>query len=271
MDMPVLWLPWMYYPLNTNYGLRFLPGYMNRWGCYFLSGYVYDIANESGESALGLGGSTYFNWRQKNGVEVGQTVRWRLGDFGHGKIKGFYAWDEDYDRYKRHWSDSRRYNYSNWGSKVDRDRYRLILEHRSDFTERDALNVKAQYLSDSHYLRDFFRKDHRRETIPANEAWYEHRENVWAAGASVSGPVNDFYGGTARLPEAWFSVEPQPIFNLPVNYESQTRAGYLNRQYAKYGSEDPMFRYLPTSGGTGAGPTIKRSAPTPTTGSRSPS
>ena len=252
-DIPVLWFPWAYYPLNTNYGLRFLPGYTSRWGCYFLSGYIYDIHNEFGPGALGLGGSTYFNWRQKNGVEVGQTVRWRLGDYGRGKIKGFYAWDDDYDRYKRHWHNSHHYNYSNWGSKVDRERYRLILEHRSDFTERDALNVQAQYLSDSHYLRDFFRRRNRYESIPVNEAWYEHRENLWAAGASVSGPVNDFYAGVARLPEAWLSIEPQPIFDLPVNYESQTRAGYLNRQYAKYGSSDPMFRYMPYLGLSGRG------------------
>ena len=52
MDMPVLWVPWMYYPLNTNYGFRFLPGYMNRWGCFFLSGYVYDIYNEFGNGPL---------------------------------------------------------------------------------------------------------------------------------------------------------------------------------------------------------------------------
>ena len=252
-DIPVFWLPWMYYPLNTNYGFRFLPGYTHRWGFYFLSGYVYDICNEPGRSPLGLGGSTYFNWRQKNGVEVGQTIRWRLGDYGKGKIKGFYAWDEDYDRYDRHWDDNRRYNYKNWGSDVDRERYRVILEHRSDFTERDALNIKAQYLSDSHYLRDFARRDHRYETIPVNEAWYEHRENVWAAGASVSGPINEFYSGVARLPEAWISIEPQPLFNLPVNYESQTRAGYLNRQYAKYGSADPMFKYTPYIGLNGRG------------------
>ncbi len=252
-DVPVFWLPWMYYPLNTNYGLRFLPGYTHRWGCYFLSGYVYDINNETGSSALGLGGSSYLNWRQKNGVEVGQTVRWRTGDYGKGKIKAFYAWDNDYDRYDRHWTDSSHYNYANWGSEVDRERYRVLLEHRSDFTERDALNVKAQYLSDSHYLRDFARMEHRHETIPSNEAWYEHRESLWAAGASVSGPVNDFFAGVARLPEAWLSVEPQPLFGLPVNYESQTRAGYLNRQYAKYGSSDPMFRYAPYIGLDGRG------------------
>lgn len=252
-DIPILWLPWAYYPLNTNYGFRFLPGYTSRWGCYFLSGYVYDIYNEPGTSPLGLGGSSYFNLRQKNGVEVGQTIRWRLGDYGVGKIKGFYAWDEDYDRYERHWHDSHHYNYSNWGSDVDRERYRVILEHRSDFTERDALNVRAQYLSDSHYLRDFFRRRNRYESIPVNEAWYEHRENLWAAGTTVSGPVNDFYGGVARLPEAWLAVEPQPVFDLPVNYESQTRAGYLNRQQAKYGSEDPMFRYSPYIGLNGRG------------------
>lgn len=252
-DIPVFWLPWFYYPMNTNYGFRFLPGYTKRWGGFFLSSYVYDIHEEFGSSPLGLGGSTYFNVRTENGIEVGQTVRWRLGETGRGKIKGFYAWDEDYDRYKRHWINDDKYSYANWGSKVDRERYRILLEHRSDFTERDVLNVRAQYLSDSHYLRDFFRDEDREESIPANEAWYEHRENTWAAGATASGPLNDFYGGVARAPEAWISIEPQPLFDLPVNYESQTRAGYLNRQFAKYGTTDPMFRYDPYIGISGRG------------------
>lgn len=252
-DLPVFWLPWFYYPLNTNYGLRFLPGYSSRWGVFFLSGYVYDIHEEFGNSPLGLGGSTYLNARSKNGIEIGQTIRWRLGETGKGKIKTFYAWDEDYDRYVRHWNNSRRFNYSNWGSEVERERYRIMLQHRSDFTERDALNVNAQFLSDSYYLFDFFRHEERRESIPVNEIWYEHRENTWSAGTSVSGPVNDFYGGVARLPEAWLAIEPQPVYDLPVNYESQTRAGYLNRQYAKYGSSDPMFRYNPYIGANGRG------------------
>ena len=252
-NIPVFWLPWFYYPMNTNYGFRFLPGYTKRWGGFFLSGYVYDLHEEYGTTPVGLGGSSYFNVRTKNGIELGQTLRWRLGETGKGKIKASYAWDEDYDRYERHWLNSRKYNYANWGSEVDKERYRILFEHRSDFTERDMLNAHAQFLSDSHYLRDFFRDDDRQESIPANEIWYEHRENEWAAGASVSGPVNDFYGGIARLPEAWVAVEPQPLFNLPVNYESQTRAGYLNRQYAKYGTDNPMFRYDPYIGASGRG------------------
>ena len=251
-DIPVLWVPFWYYPINTNYGWRFRPGYKSRWGGYFLSGYVYNIVNEGDPNKFQLGGSSYLDYRTKNGFAIGQTIRWGLRDFGKGKVKVFNAWDNNYDRYSRHWSDHR-HNYQHWGSDVERQRYRVLIEHEADFTERDAFRLRAQTLSDSYLMHDFFDHDERGESIPANEAWYEHRENEWAAGASVSGPIDRFYGGTARLPEGWFAVEPQPIFDWPVNYESQTRAGYLNRDFAEYGTTDAMYRYAPYIGYNGRG------------------
>ncbi len=251
-DIPVLWVPYWYYPLNTDYGFRFMPGYTSRWGGYILTGYVYDLINEGKPDSASLGGSTYADFRTKNGFALGQTIRWDLKDLGVGKIKAYNAWDMNYDRYEHHWND-RKHRYRNWGSDVDRDRYRIMLDHAADLTERDSLRIHAIYLSDSWVQRDFFQKDERGESIPANEAWYEHRENDWAAGGAVSGPLNDFYGGTARLPEGWFAISPQPIWSLPANYESQTRAGYLNHDYARYGSRDPMFRYVPYIGENGRG------------------
>ena len=251
-DIPVLWVPFWYYPINTNYGWRFLPGYKSRWGGYFLSGYVYNIVNEGNPDKLQLGGSSYLDYRTKNGFAIGQTIRWGLKDLGKGKVKVFNAWDDNYDRYSRHWSDQH-YNYQHWGSDVERQRYRVLIEHEADFTERDAFRLRAQTLSDSYLMHDFFEHDERGESIPSNEAWYEHRENEWAAGASVSGPIDRFYGGTARLPEGWFAIEPQPIFDWPVNYESQTRAGYLNRNFAEFGTSDAMYRYAPYIGYNGRG------------------
>lgn len=251
--VPVAWLPYWYYPLNTDYGWRFMPGYTSRWGGYFLSGYVYNIVNEGRADAPSLGGSTYADYRTKNGFALGQTIRWGLMDFGKGKLSVYNAWDNDYDRYDNHWS-SGKHRYGHWGSEVDYRRYMVQLDHSADFTERDAFRLHATYLSDSHYMSDFDQRNLRDESIPANEAWYEHRELSWAAGASVSGPVNDFYGGTARLPETWISVMPQPIWDLPVNYESQTRVGYLNRDFAEYsGSDDDMYRYTPYIGYNGRG------------------
>ncbi len=250
-DVPVLWVPYWFYPLNTNYGLRVMPGYTSKWGGYLLTGYVYDIWNEGKGEGPSLGGSTYADFRTRNGVALGQTIRWNLADYGKGKFKVYHAWDIDYDRYEDHWSDHKR-NYRNWGSDVDRERYGLKLEHYADITERDTLRAQATYYSDSWFRRDFYRNEERGESIPINEVSYEHRELSWASGVSASGPLNDFYGGVARLPEGWISVSPQPIWDLPVNYESQTRAGYLNRNYAEYrGASDRMFRYVPYIGPDG--------------------
>ncbi len=250
-DVPVLWVPYWYYPLNTDYGLRVMPGYTSKWGGYLLTGYVYDIWNEGKGEGPSLGGSTYADFRTRNGVALGQTIRWDLADYGKGKFKVYHAWDIDYDRYEDHWSDHKR-NYRNWGSDVDRERYGLKLEHYADITERDTLRAQATYYSDSWFRRDFYRNEERGESIPINEVSYEHRELSWASGVSASGPLNDFYGGVARLPEGWISVSPQPIWDLPVNYESQTRAGYLNRNYAEYrGASEDMFRYVPYIGPDG--------------------
>ena len=257
--IPVAWLPFWYYPLDTNYGVRVLPGYTSKWGAYLLTGYVYNLVGDSNPEGFGLGGSTYVDFRSRNGVAVGQTVRWRLGDFGKGRFKVYHAWDEHYDKYKDSW-DTGRHMYSHWGSKVERERYRLLIDHSADFTERDMLRVHAQYLSDSHFLHDFFRRDETYEVVPANEMWYEHRENAWSTGASVSGPVNRFYGGTQRLPEAWVAINPTPLFMVPwfeeersLNYESQTRAGYMNRNPAVYSTDDRAFKYTPYIGENGRG------------------
>jgi len=250
---PVFWVPYWYYPLNTDYGWRVMPGYRSRWGVYVLTGYVYDIWNEGAGGDYSFGGSTYFDWRAENGVAVGQTVRWNLGAGGKGKIKFYYAWDDDYDRYERHWNDGKHYNYANWGSEVNRERYRIQARHEVDFTERDIARMEVDFLSDSHMMRDFFPKDRDRGSTPVSQAWYEHRENGWAGGIGASGQLADYYGGSQRLPEAWLVVEPAPLFSSRVNYESETRVGYLNRDYARYASEDPMYRYMPYIGWNGRG------------------
>ena len=251
-DIPVFWVPWWYYPIDTNYGYRVRPGYTSRWGCYLLSGYVYNIYNEGVPDTVGFGGSTYLDFRSKNGVAVGQTIRWHLRNWGDGKIKFYHAWDEDSDRYKKRWN-SKKYNYRNWGSDVDRERYGLVFKHYGDITARDSIKFQGTYVSDSWFRNDFLREEELIESVPVNEIAYEHRENEWVSGISASGPLNEFYGGVARLPEAWFAVNPQPIWNLPVNYESQTRAGYLNRNYAFFSGARTAYRYAPYIGVDGKG------------------
>ncbi|HCG20238.1 MAG TPA: hypothetical protein DER26_04495 [Verrucomicrobia bacterium] len=251
-DVPVFWMPFWYYPLNTDYGWRIMPGYTSRWGAYVMTKYVYKLAGSFAEGAWGLGGNTRFDLRKWNGVALGQTLDWRLGPFGRGKFKVYYALDNDYDRIQRHWTDARRWNYQNWGSTVERDRYALSLGHRWEPTERDVVRLQAAYLSDSYMTEDFLKSrmfgiKNDMTLMNSSEMAWEHIEMLFSFGMSVSGPLNDFYSGVSRLPEVYFDMNPTSVFGLPLNYESSSRIGWLDRQAAKIGSATTTlpFRYNP--------------------------
>ena len=251
--VPVLWLPYWYYPMDTEYGLRMMPGYASRWGAYLLTKYVYHIAGDAEKDGYELRGNTRLDLRSENGVALGQSVRWRLGDFGDGLFKVYYAWDRDADHYDKHWNDMDEWNYRNWGSTVPDERYALNLEHRIDVTERDIVRLRGAVYSDSYFHRDFFRDSLfgiRNHFVGhgCNELAWEHNENLFGMGLSVTGPLDEFYGGVARLPEFYFDVSPVPVFGLPVNYESSSRMGYLNRNYAKYGNDDTIAAFSSVPG-----------------------
>lgn len=247
--VPVAWLPWWYYPLDTDYGWRVMPGYTGRWGAYLLSKYVYRIAGDYAPGAFGLSGSTRLDLRSENGVALGQGLRWQLGDFGRGRFNAYWAWDEDADRYDRRWTSSRKWHYENWSNKVHDERYGFMFEHRWEASERDSVRAEAAYYSDRYFRTDFLREGRRYGATTrfadgtANELAWEHNGDACGFGASVSGPLNSFYTGTSRLPEFYFDAMPQRVFATPFNYESESRIGWLKRDYAKHGSPSTFDAY----------------------------
>lgn len=237
-QLPIFWLPYLYYPLDTNYGLRVMPGYSNKHGVYVQAKYVYSLYGSPSKNpdSLWLAASTRVDWWQKNGFGFGQSLRWGLGDFGKGRFKAYYISDDDYDRYF-----SRNNGYLNraWESPIHRDRFFFDLEHKWQITERDVFRVRGEKISDSRFRNDFFRKSFfnlKNDFIgyQGNAVQWEHNESTVGLGLEVSGPLDDFYAMTGRLPEIYLDVSPQPIFELPFNYESQTKVGYMYRQNAEY-------------------------------------
>ena len=249
-EIPVFWVPYWWQPLNTDYGWRVMPGYRTRWGAYLLTKYVYDITDDFRSSDYGLRGATRVDLRAKNGVALGQSVRWKLGDFGTGKFKVYYLNDRDYDYYDKRSNSS--YNYFNWGSTLPKDRYTVSLEHFWQISEPEFLRASLVRYSDSYFNRDFMRDavfglDNRFPSYQGNEVAWEHLGDTFGLAVSVSGSLNEFYGAVNRLPEFFADVAPQPIFGTPVNYESSTRLGWLNRDYEKIGKPSTYlaFRYKP--------------------------
>lgn len=234
--VPFGYLPYWYRDIDTHYGFRLVPGYTSKWGAFLLGGYVYNVYEAPREAGPTLHGKTHLDYRSKNGVAVGQDFSWNLKDLGVGKFESYYAWDKDAENNLQD---------ANWMSNINEDRYRFRLRHEADLTPRDQFLLRGTYVSDSEVNSDFFDSDHRGESIPQNFASLEHREHTWASGVLVSGPLNDFYGGVSRLPEGWLNVEPRSVFNTGLNYESQTRAGYLDRDAARYERALPQYMYYP--------------------------
>ena len=237
LEVPIFWLPYLYYPLETDCGFSWMPGYTSRWGAYLLTKYRYHIIGDPKymEDTWWMNGATRFDLRYKNGVALGEDLRWNLGDFGAGKFSYYHAWDEDCDRYD--WG----FFSSNRGSNVQRNRHVATLEHKWEATERDVVRIRGSHLSDSYVALDFYRRSlfslrDNWMTYPNSGVFWEHLEDAFSGGLEASGRLNDFYGMTGRLPEAYFDVNPMPVFGLPVNYESQSRVGWLTRDYAEYAS-----------------------------------
>ena len=235
--IPFAYLPYWYRSLDGEYGLRLVPGYTSRWGAFVLGTYAFNVY--SGERAEGvkLDSITHLDYRTLRGVGAGETLRWDAKRLGAGELGFYHLWDERPTKQQKD---------ANWMSSIPHNRYRVRLEHTADLTMQDQLIVQGLYVSDSQLQHDFFERDNREASIPVNIASLEHRELSWSTGVLASGPLNDFYSGVARLPEAWLNIVPQALWGTGFIYEGQTRAGYLDRSAAYYDrARDPIFSYYP--------------------------
>ena len=238
--IPVLWFPYYYRDLNTHYGWRINPGYTSKWGAYLCLGYVYPIAGNP-VSGNQLYGRSQLDLRSKRGVGLGQELTWSSeGIFGEdtlqwGRLSLYYAYDTD---------DQEPEDY-NWQSTYDHHRWSIGLTERLQFSPRDFLHITGEKVSDSEFREDYKQNAVRASSQPLGIVNYEHRENDWAASLALMGPLDTFYAGVRRLPEARLDILPRPALGIPrLYYESQNTAGWLRRQPAKYdGTWDPRYAY----------------------------
>lgn len=228
--VPILWFPYYYRDLNTDYGWRFLPGYTGKWGAFLKTGYVYPIAGSADRQSL-LYGKSVLDLRSEYGVGVGQEFTWssvsESGISQNGRFAVYYA---------NHHEDQK-FEDSNWSSSYDTHRYTIGFQQHFGFSPRDFLFIKGEYLSDSDFRTDYNELAVRSSAQPQSIINYEHRENTWVTSLAAAGPLNVFYAGVRRLPEFRLDTLPQPVFGLDrLTYESQTSMGYFHRQPAKIDS-----------------------------------
>lgn len=228
-DVPIFYFPWWRRSFADHYGWRFLPGYETDWGGYLLATYKHQLVDFGGEFHDSLDSNTHIDYRTERGFALGQEFLWHFGDPAAGH-KGFISaygfrdddpMGEDLDRVANR-------------DIVEENRYRITLRHDSFFTPVDYLTVRTSFLSDSYLLEDFYEDEYKDLVQPESYATYTHTGDGWLWGIGAYHRLNNFYESVNRLPDAWLDVIRTQIGETPFYYESQSRGGMLQREFADY-------------------------------------
>ncbi len=225
--VPFFYVPYYWKDLERHYGFRFQPGYRHSWGGFLLCSYKLPILRDK-EAREFIDNYVFLDYRGERGVAFGDRVQWKFGvDESEGYLAGYYMPSDD-----------------KLPETVELDdgdpRYRVAFRHAWNATDRDQVLLNALYVSDVRVMKDFFRKEYRHMTEPDNYATLTHYGDAWSAGLTARARLNDFYGQTERLPEAWFSAGPSEIGETGLYLDNQTSAGFMRRQFAEPG--DGAFR-----------------------------
>ncbi len=219
--VPFFWLPRFVYDEDrepTN--IDVIPGYSSRNGFLLLN-------SLNRYPAEGYRTKTHLDYRTERGVAFGQDFIWYdpVENRDHTRLKGYLALDEK--PYKNALQEERLREQS---IDLERERYRLSMYHQSQFGANDTLRAKAGYLSDARVVQDFFRDEFEQEPVPETRATYSSFGDGWTADLELSKQLNaDEFGGVNRLPEATLDVPRRRLGDSGLLYESETRAGFLER------------------------------------------
>ncbi|WP_372798495.1 hypothetical protein, partial [Pontiella sp.] len=147
-SVPVLYVPYWRQKLSRPI-FTFEAGTGSEWGLYLLTKATVPVSKH-------VDSITDVNLYSKRGVGLGQGFEWDHPDMTGG-ISGFYLYDQDpYRKFDPADSDP---EYAAVGNEINRDRYRLKLEHLQKFDETFYVNTELNYQSDPAVIEEFFKSE----------------------------------------------------------------------------------------------------------------
>ena len=222
-DTPVLWLPYLSQPLDSELGYHFVPGARSNWGPYLLNTYGIMLGGErnpvTGENEdAWLLSRWRFDLRATRGAAVGlDLVDTREPNVE--EISGlslYYLHDLD--------PQDSRTGLPRFG--VDENRYQIQLRQRRELDFADdadwRLDTNLTLLSDQYYLEDFAPEIYRTNPAPDNTIGLYRRDDESLLSLFGRFRVNDFYRADTQSPEIAFDQVRRPLFGLPLLHEGQT-------------------------------------------------
>jgi hypothetical protein len=216
-SVPVFWWPYLYQSLDDSFSYMVSPAYLSSWGPSILSRVSIPITDDI-KTLIRL------DYRSRRGLALGlePDIRYGKDNTSWARLRTYFLRDAN--------PDINRTSEVRVG--VPKDRYRISLQDRTNFTEDIYGTVDITKISDEFLLQDFYPGEFQINPKPDNVVGLTKINPIYTLTGIARFQANNFFEQTERLPEIVLDIKRTPLFGGPIFYEGETGIADLHRSFA---------------------------------------
>ena len=215
-DVPIFWWPYLYQSLNDAFSYMVSPAYLSSWGPSVLFRVSMPVTDD-------IRTQIRLDYRSRRGLALGLEPEIRYGEnkTSWARLRTYFLRDTH--------PDINRTSEVRVG--VPKDRYRISVRDRTEFTEDIYGIANVTKLSDQFLLQDFYPGEFQLDPKPDNVVAATKTHPIYTLTAITRFQANDFFEATERLPEVALDIKRTPLFGGPIFYEGETGMANLRREF----------------------------------------
>ncbi len=230
-DVPVLWLPALYKPMDTDsFGVDLEFGKSSDWGYWVRTSKGFTL---NSDPYINVG--AILDWYSDHGIAAGATAtvatdnsRTEFFAYALHDRNPYISWDVTD-------SDTEDWYGSNFRFRIPKDRYDIKLSNLTHLTPRLDFRGQFELISDVNLLQDYFENRYKRDIQPPTYAALEYQFDRATASLYTTVHANSFDSTMQRLPQGEFDFQRQELFK-GLYYQGSQSAGYYYMNWRQFDS-----------------------------------
>ncbi len=239
-DVPILWLPLMYKPPDSDsFGVNTQFGQSSDFGYYVQASKKLRLLDDPT-----LQTKLMLDFYSKRGIGYGADIDFALQDsktnlfaYGISDSKPYGSYETD------NGSNTVTYQQNNSRFKIPTYRYDLKLSNLTHITPRMDFRGQIEKLSDINFLSDYFDDRYNENRQPPTYADLEYQFDRASAALLVYAKVNKFDTVSQRMPEFRMDVPRQELFKN-IYYQGSNDIAYLKQSWRTFDRPRTKANYI---------------------------
>ncbi len=230
-NIPVLWLPALYKPMESDsFGVDIDFGNTSGWGYFVRASKGFSVIDTK---QMQLNAAAILNYYSDRGLAYGGKMNF-ITDFSRTEFFAVGMHDRDpYNMWDYDDEDNSRWYKNHTRMRIPKDRYDIKITNLTHITPNLDFRGQFEKLSDYNFLDDYYSARYDQNIQPPTYASLEYQMERASAALLTTLRVNSFDTVLERLPEARFDMPRQELFG-GLYYQSETTAGYYQMKWRRF-------------------------------------